>query len=111
MESVRKLENFHILLWLLKDISWLLELKILGLFMIVPTLSFACFITYKSRNIKLYFLPNLAVVFWICANSFWMFCEFVTPFDPFKIWAAVPFFTGLAIILLYILNPPKSQLQ
>lgn len=104
MEKIRKFENFHILLWLLKDLSWLMGWKILGLFMIAPAISFAGFIAWRSRNSSLLFWPNVAVVFWISANAFWMFTEFFPQFKTLKKYSAVPFSAGLFIILIYTIS-------
>lgn len=96
--QIRKLENFHIFLWLLKDISWLLHFRILGIFIIFPAVGFAMFIAYKTRKNFLQFSYNLAVVFWILANAFWMVLEFFN-YEEFKIYALIPFLIGLAIIV------------
>jgi presenilin-like A22 family membrane protease len=103
MPSTRKLENFHILLWLLKDMSWLMMWRGLGIFMIIPTIGFAILITYKSRQNKSDLFHNLAIICWIIANSFWMLTEF---FDlaNYRFYAAIPFSIGLAIILFYYLK-------
>ena len=37
----RRMENMHIAFWLVKDISWCLIWKVLGIIMIVPTLTVA----------------------------------------------------------------------
>lgn len=50
--------------------------KTLGTIMIVPTVSLAIIITYKTRNVPSEFMHNLSVVCWISANSVWMFGEF-----------------------------------
>jgi hypothetical protein len=101
MSLIRKLENFHILLWLLKDISWLLEYKMFGSFMIIPTLSFAIFITIKNRGDIIELLPNLAVICWICANSMWMLSEFFWQFEFLESLAIIPFISGIVLILFY----------
>jgi hypothetical protein len=33
----RRVENMHILLWLIKDACWAMDLKWMALFMIIPT--------------------------------------------------------------------------
>ena len=43
--AYRKMENQHILFWLIKDISWCMIWKTLGIIMVVPTLSIALLIT------------------------------------------------------------------
>ena len=97
MSKIRKLENFHILLWLLKDMSWLMSWKISGIFMIFPTIGFAIFITYQWRKDIDELFSNLAVTFWIIANSTWMALEFAE-LDKFKIYSIIPFAIGLSLI-------------
>jgi hypothetical protein len=72
----RRVENLHILLWLIKDGCWALNFKIPALIMIVPTLLVAILITYQTRKITSEFLHNLAIDFWITANCTWMIGEF-----------------------------------
>ncbi len=36
-ERYRKIENLHIVFWLIKDMAWAMLWKPLGVFMIVPT--------------------------------------------------------------------------
>jgi hypothetical protein len=98
-----KIDNLHILLWLLKDLSWLMSWKLLGIFMILPTFCAAIFITQKTRKEAQDFFHNLAMTFWIVANSAWMLCEFFD-FEEMKIFAAIPFFIGLALICFYWLG-------
>ena len=103
----RKMENMHIAFWLLKDISWCMIWRDLGIAMVVPTLSIAIFIAWRTRKIKSELAHNLAIVFWISANAYWMISEFFH-FDTINIWreftgkhfALVPFAIG-AIILFY----------
>ena len=101
MFEIRKLENLHILFWLLKDISWLMFWRELGILMIIPTFGFSIFIAWKSRDDLSSFLPNLAVSCWILANSFWMVVEFFEYEDQLKHYAAIPFFCGLMLICYY----------
>ena len=92
--AFRKLENFHIVLWLVKDFCWIADQKIAGMIMIVPTIAMALYITYLSRDSKSDFVHNLAVVFWIIANSVWMFGEFFMN-DTTRPYAMVFFVLGL----------------
>lgn len=104
----RKMENMHIVFWLLKDISWCLGWKVPGILMVIPTLTIAIVIAWRTRNIKSELAHNLAVAFWISANSLWMIAEFFH-FDETAIWkgitgkylALIPFITGAAILLYY----------
>lgn len=116
--AYRRMENMHILFWLLKDIGWCIIWKPLGLSMILPTLSIAVLITWRTRSIKAELAHNLAIVFWISANSYWMISEFFG-FDTALVWggitgkhlALVPFLTGLGILLYYyaVQKPRESQ--
>lgn len=72
----RQLENLHILFWLIKDLCWCLLFKPLGIFMILPTISVALFITWRNRRIFSELMHNLAISLWIVANSIWMIAEF-----------------------------------
>jgi hypothetical protein len=97
----RKMENTHILFWLLKDISWCLTLKWLGIAMIVPTLAIAGAIAWRTRKIVSELSHNLAIFFWICANSFWMVTEFFGVDEHLKPYALIPFFLGLVPLIYY----------
>ena len=102
----RKTENLHIVFWLMKDISWCMLWRALGMFMIVPTLGAAIFITWRSRHIRADLAHNLAVVFWITANAWWMIAEFFE-FDesPFLLGvsgrhlAMIPFVIGALVLV------------
>jgi hypothetical protein len=100
--SSRSIENFHIVLWLVKDLSWVLLWKPLGLIMAVPTVAMAIWIAWRSRNDTGELLHNLAVAFWIVANSVWMIGEFW--FDDRIRHFALPFFlAGLLCVGWYYL--------
>jgi len=104
----RRMENMHIVFWLLKDISWCMIWKVLGIAMVIPTLSIAILIAWRTRNIKAELAHNLAVAFWISANSYWMISEFFG-FDTMIIWreftgkhlSLLPFLAGSAFLLYY----------
>ncbi len=106
----RRLENLHIGFWLLKDISWCMIWKEFGIAMILPTLSIAIWYTWRNRHIVPELAHNLAIVFWITANSYWMISEFVG-IDEMHIWqnfegkhiALIPFGMGIAILAWYYL--------
>ncbi len=106
----RKIENLHILFWLLKDLSWAMLWKPLGLLMIIPTIGAALLITWQTRHIKSEFLHNLAVVFWILANAYWMITEFYSNNDSLRFYTIIPFSIGLIIIsYYYIVVKPKEK--
>jgi hypothetical protein len=106
----RRMENMHIIFWLLKDVSWCLIWKVLGIAMIFPTLLISIMIAYRTKNIKSELAHNLAISFWISANSYWMIAEFFH-FDEYVIWngitakymATIPFSIGILILLYYYL--------
>lgn len=106
----RRLENLHIVFWLIKDISWCMLWQVLGIAMAVPTLAVAIYISWRTRRIKSELAHNLAVTFWIAANSYWMISEFYG-FDEMPIWsgyegkhlAMIPFLSGVLILVYYYL--------
>ena len=113
----RKLENLHIVFWLFKDISWCMIWQTLGIIMVIPTLSVAIYIAYRTRNIKAELAHNLAVAFWISANSYWMISEFFG-FDDANVFggyegkhlAMIPFIIGVIILAwYYLIQRPKEE--
>jgi prepilin signal peptidase PulO-like enzyme (type II secretory pathway) len=106
----RRMENMHIVFWLVKDISWCMIWKPLGIAMIFPTLIIAIVISHRTRELKSELAHNLAVTFWISANSYWMVSEFFH-FDTIHIWnqfegkhlALIPFFMGVIVLAHYYL--------
>jgi len=114
----RRMENMHIVFWLLKDISWCLFWKELGIAMILPTLTIAIMISWRTRHIASELAHNLAVAFWISANSFWMISEFLG-FDVAIIWrditgkqlSLIPFFIGVLILVNYYLFQRPREIR
>ena len=114
--KLRRMENLHILFWLAKDISWCLIFKEMGIAMVIPTFLIAAWITWRNREIKSELMHNLAIVFWITANGYWMISEFFE-FDTVEIWpgftgkniALIPFILGLlTLIYYYVVIRPKE---
>lgn len=99
----RRIENLHIVFWLIKDLSWAMLWKPLGIFMIVPTIGAALLITWQTRLIKSELLHNLAVDFWIIANAYWMITEFFSPDNSLRYYSIIPFAIGLGIVAYYYL--------
>ncbi len=97
--KLQKRENLHIVFWLVKDFSWILGLKILGIVMAPPTLILSIWIAWKRRKNRADLFHNLAVVCWISANIVWMFGEFFCTdcTRPF----AIPFFVLGFILIAY----------
>ena len=106
----RKMENLHIVFWLFKDISWCMVWRPLGIAMIFPTLIIAIIIAIRTRQYFSEICHNVAIVFWISANSFWMISEFFG-FDVKKVYgnitykymAIIPFGIGILILAYYYL--------
>ncbi len=119
--AIQRIENAHILFWLLKDISWCLVWRPLGVTMIIPTLSIAILITYHYRKNRSDLVTNSAVVLWILANSTWMLTEFFGMEDNFlatglpgKAFATVFFASGILLIIVYYTYSaikPQTQLK
>jgi len=112
----RKMENMHIVFWLLKDISWCMIWKVLGMMMIAPTLIISLVIAWRTRQFKSELAHNLAISFWISANSLWMISEFFG-FDTINVWngfegkhlALIPFAIGIFILLYYYIFQKKHE--
>lgn len=106
----RKMENLHIVFWLLKDISWCMIWKPLGIAMIFPTLVIAIVIAFRTRQFMSEVCHNVAIVVWITANSYWMISEFLH-FDTYVLFgeytykhlAIIPFAIGIIILAYYYL--------
>jgi hypothetical protein len=111
-QKFRRLENMHILFWLVKDICWCIGFKPLGVAMIFPTLAIAIYITWRNRQIASELAHNLAVAFWITANSMWMVFEFMERDEELKNYCIIPFAIGLAILgYYYLVYVPMSRKQ
>jgi hypothetical protein len=106
----RRIENLHILLWLLKDACWAMNLRWAGVFMILPTLTVAMLITWQVRHRRSEWLHNLAVVFWITANATWMVGEFfgwdegLIGSVGLRQFSIVPFSIGVLLLVPYYLE-------
>jgi hypothetical protein len=100
MKKLRKFENFHILLWLLKDTCWVMTWRTMGMIMIAPTVLLAFFITWKFRSLRSELYHNLAVCSWLVANSVWMTGEFFYN-DTTRHAASVFFALGFVFIGWY----------
>jgi len=104
----RKMENLHIVFWLFKDISWCMVWKPLGILMIFPTLLISVIIAVRTRQFMSEVCHNVAISFWIAANSYWMISEFFN-FDTrklfgvytFKHLAIIPFIIGILMLGYY----------
>jgi hypothetical protein len=110
LRTVRDFENFHILLWLIKDMCWVMEWRVMGSLSIAPTLAFAVYITYRSRHSVTELVHNTAVCLWIVANSLWMVGEFFyeDTTRPLAVWF---FVGGLGLVVGYYLSRAAAVLR
>lgn len=109
MAKIRYYENIHIPLWLLKDLCWMLHWKIPGIIMIIPTVLVALIITikcFREKDTNEEWI-QLAVLFWICGNSYWMLCEFFNQED-LKNYAGFAFVAGIISALYFYLKYNKQ---
>lgn len=100
MHKIRFYENLHIIFWLIKDLSWIMIWKPLGIAMIIPTVGFAiwfCIKFFKTTEFYVY----LATLFWIFANALWMILEFYQK-ENYKYASAILFFIGTISVFYYI---------
>jgi hypothetical protein len=109
IKNLRKYENFHILLWLIKDSCWCMDIKTVGVVMIAPTLLAAIHITWLSRKSWTELAHNIAVSSWITANAIWMIGEFFYD-DTLRPYAIVFFVLGLIVVSSYYLYLLYSKL-
>lgn len=100
MKDIRKIENLHVALWLLKDLSWCSLWRGLGMTMVIPTLAVAIWITWHSRKVLSDLVHNGAVCLWICANITWMVGEFFAE-DHTRGSAVMFFYCGMALLVGY----------
>jgi glucose dehydrogenase len=107
-KNLRKFENFHIVLWLVKDTCWCLDYKIAGMVMIVPTFLAAFVIVWLGRANRADLFHNAAVCSWITANGIWMIGEFFYN-DTLRPYAIVFFILGLSLIAFYYLFLHKKE--
>jgi TRAP-type C4-dicarboxylate transport system permease small subunit len=104
------MENLHILFWLVKDTCWCLTFRWLGIAMVFPTLLIAILICWRTRHLVSELAHNLAVIFWICANSFWMITEFFNFPESSKFYALIPFGLGLiTLFYYYVIYAPRAK--
>jgi hypothetical protein len=107
LKKVKRLENFHVFLWLMKDVSWCNVWVKYGVFIAIPTLLLQVYIAFITRKTTTELIHNVAVCFWLCANITWMSGEFFLNgtndwFDNNMIWLPdIFFFSGIAILVIF----------
>lgn len=84
-----------------------MEWRPLGIIMIFPTVTLAVYLTMISRKKLSEFLPQLAVVFWISANSLWMIEEF---YDlHFKPASLALFVAGMVVMSWWLIRYFRAE--
>ena len=109
ISAIRKTENLHIILWLIKDTCWVLVWRPLGVLMVIPTISVAVYLLYQSRHSRSETYHNIAVCAWIAANSTWMCGEFFN--YELRPIAAFFFISGLVTLAWYYLRWYRTDQQ
>jgi hypothetical protein len=87
----------------------MMEWKWLGVAMILPTISLAVYLVVKTLGTRDIYL-NIAIFFWISANSFWMIMEFFND-NHYKSLAAIPFGLGILFVALFYILPKKKTIR
>jgi len=106
-DKIRKYESMHIVFWLVKDSCWMLEYKLLGACMILPTIFLAFYLAIKTYSTRDFYI-NMAILFWITANSYWMIMEFFFA-NHYKELAIIPFTLGFIFVALFYANAGKKR--
>ena len=83
-----------------------MEWKVLGITMIVPTLSVAFFIAWLTRKTNEVYI-SIAICFWILANAYWMCCEFFGHVE-YKFYAGIPFALGFVATAYFYMFKNKN---
>ena len=96
-------ENLHVILWLFKDMCWCMLAKV-GIILIAPTVFVAFYIFYKNRGERDAAFHNMAVCFWIVANSIWMIADLLKKEAAIKPYSITLFIIGLLILAYYYLT-------
>lgn len=98
--NLKKLENLHVALWLLKDCSWCQTWVKVGMMAALPALYLQIYFTWHTRHCAEDFVHNLAVSLWIAANVIWMLGEFF--FNDGTRWLCQWFFfAGLGLLFAF----------
>ena len=99
-KNIRQYENLHVALWLVKDACWVMDLRLAGMLMIIPTLAVAIDLAWRSRKNQGDLFHNVAICYWIAANGTWMTGEFFYH-DGLRPYAMVFFAAGIAVVASY----------
>lgn len=110
--TVRGSENFHIILWISKDLSWTQGNQGAAMFFGVAALSWCVILAYHalvSKNWEEVYML-VPMILWLTANFIWMYGEVFNGDDDYVVpRVAIVMETAIAWILLYhvVLRPFK----
>jgi hypothetical protein len=110
--TIRGSENFHIVLWISKDLSWTQDNRGAALFFGVAALTWCVVLVYHALIIRNWEEVYMLVPFilWLSGNFLWMYGEVYNGDDDYVVpRAAIIMETAIALILLYhiVLRPFK----
>ncbi len=101
--TIRGCENVHIYFWILKDIGWIFNNKITGVFFGTCALIWLIILAYNYNKQKdyeeIYFL--LPTFLWLFANYLWMFGNLIYDTDVFRFGSSCIMMFGLILIIYY----------
>lgn len=107
---IKEIENAHVFLWLLKDMSWCSLWRPLGMIVSIPTVLMAAYIWWITRKQPGDGVHNFAVLLWLCANVTWMTGEFYYA-DTTRPIAQVFFKTGMLVLVIHYLVKVKDYVE
>lgn len=73
-KSWREYENFHILLWIGKDLSWNLSIGAMWIIFFIPTIICSVdflWVSLQAPNLLVDHAHYVALSIWVCANAVW----------------------------------------
>lgn len=109
--NLKRIENFHVALWLLKDCSWSQQWIVLGMTAALPALYLQIYLAWHHRHDGAEeLIHNIAICFWIAANIVWMTGEFFWNTEDrwLNQWF---FFTGMGLLLAFYLYQLAKRLR
>lgn len=98
-----KFDGIHLLLWLIKDTLWVMGFKYATLLMIIPTVSYTCYLLYKNRENRSFFILYIAILFWLLGNSAWIVNDFFLQ-NKYNTVCYVFFILGILTTFFHILK-------
>jgi hypothetical protein len=101
--TVRGCENVHIYFWICKDLGWILNNKVLGMFFGTCALLWLVLLFYHAlqnkNNEEVYFL--IPAFLWLFANYLWMSGNLLYNSDCYRFVASCLEMVGLVMIVFY----------